>query len=117
MPERKPRKIPAVLLARYRAGELSIFRLARLLDVSSTRVYRELRRLGIDTSRGTRLPLIVARRRGFADAAALEAEACELYARGRSLRHVGRELGLSVEGVRLILLRHGVALRPPKGKP
>jgi hypothetical protein len=107
----KPLKIPAALLARYQAGELSIFRLACLLDVSSTRVYRELRRLGIDTSRGTRLPLAVARRRGFADAAAMEAEVRELYALGRSLRQVARAVGLTGGAVRQILLRRGVALR------
>jgi hypothetical protein len=95
------------------AGELSIFRLACLLDVSSSRLWRELRRLGIDTSRGTRLPLAVARRRGLADAAAMEAEVCERCARGRSLRQVAREGGLTAEGVRQILLRRGVQMRPP----
>jgi predicted HTH domain antitoxin len=107
----KPLKIPAALLARYQAGELSIFRLARPLDVSASRVWRELRRLGIDTSRGTRLPSVVARRRGFADAAAMEAAVCELYARGRSLAQVAREVGVSVEAVRQILLRRGVKVR------
>jgi hypothetical protein len=110
----KPLQIPADLLARYQAGELSIFRMARLFDVSSTRLYHKLGRLGIDTSRGARLPLVVARRRGFADAAALEAKLAELYATGLSLRQVARETGLSAPGVRRILLRRGVRLRGRK---
>jgi Rrf2 family protein len=98
-------KIPAALLAHYRDGELNINALAKILHPHQAKVTSELHR------RGTRLPLAVARRRGFADAAALAAEVCELYARGRSLRQVARAVGLTVERARQILLRHGVKVR------
>ena len=117
MLERKPWKIPAALLARYQAGEIYIRELAKLLGVTTKSVDAELGRLGVDTSRATRRALTAARRKGYKDHAELHGKARELYAAGKSLRQVARELGLSSEGVRLILLRHGVALRPPKGKP
>jgi hypothetical protein len=103
--------IPADLLARYRAGELSIFLLARLLDVSSTRAYRELRRLGIDTSRRTRLRLLAARRRGYASAGERVGRVVELYGQGLSIGRVSRQTGLSAEGVHKILRQHGLRLR------
>ena len=107
----KPLKIPDALLARYRAGELSIFRLARLLDASSTRVYRELRCLGIDTSRRTRLHLIAARRRSYASADEMVGRVVELYGQGLSVGRVARQTGLTAEGVRKILRQHGLRLR------
>jgi DNA-binding XRE family transcriptional regulator len=107
----KPLKIPARLLARYRSGDLNATQLGALLGVSATPVYKELRRLGVDTSKSTRKALSIARRKGFADAAALGARAAGLYAAGLSLRRVARETGLTFEGVRQVLLRNGVKLR------
>jgi hypothetical protein len=73
----KPLKIPARLLARYRSGDLNATELGRLLGVSATPVYKELRRLGLDTSKSTRKALSIARRKGFADAAAVGARVAE----------------------------------------
>ena len=41
------------------------------------------------------------------------AEVVRLYAEGLSIRQIGRRLGRSHEGVRVILRRVGVELRPP----
>ena len=111
----KPLTIPADLLARYRAGELSIFRLARLLDASSTRVYRELRCLGIDTSRRTRLHLIAARRRSYASADEMVGRVVELYSQGLSIGRVARQTGLTAEGVHKILRQQGLRQCPRHG--
>jgi hypothetical protein len=43
-------KIPAALLARYRAGELNLNALAKILHTHPAKVTRELRRRGIDTT-------------------------------------------------------------------
>ena len=111
----KPLTIPADLLARYRAGELSIFRLARLLDASSTRVYRELRCLGIDTSRRTRLHLNAARRRDYASADEMVGRVVELYSQGLSIGRVARQTGLTAEGVHKILRQQGLRQCPRHG--
>jgi DNA-binding XRE family transcriptional regulator len=107
----KPLKIPAALLARYQEGTLYGAELGRLLGVCASRAIEELRRLGIDTSKSHRRRLSIARRKAFADAAALGARVAELYAGGLSLRRVARETGLAVEGVSQVLLRQGVKLR------
>ena len=108
----KPVKIPGALLARYRAGELNINALAKVLHTHPAKVTRELRRRGIDTSQSARQALRVARRKGYqTPPAALYAKVVRLYAQGLSLRQVGRETGLSATGVRDILLRRGVRLR------
>jgi hypothetical protein len=107
----KPRKIPAALLARYRAGELTIGALGKILHRNYYLTIYELQRLGIDTSAGARKSLITARGKGYKNAAAMYDEVIRLYAAGLSLRQVGRETGLSATGVRDILLRRGVRLR------
>ena len=111
MLERKPRKIPAALLARYRAGELNSKALAKILHTDPAKVTRELCRLGIDTGQSGRRSLWEARRKGYRSAAAMYDKVVRLYAQGLSLRQVGRETGLSATGVRDILLRRGVRLR------
>jgi hypothetical protein len=113
MAERKPHKIHAGLVARYRAGELNSKALAKILHTDPAKVTRELRRLGIDTGQSGRRSLWEARRKGYKSAAAMCAKVVRLYADGLSLRQVGRETGLSAPGVRAILLRRGVRLRPP----
>jgi transcriptional regulator with XRE-family HTH domain len=107
----KPLKSPAALLAGYQKGTLYGAELGRLLGVYTPRALRELQRLGIDTSKGHRRRLSIARRNGFADTAALGARVAELYAAGLSLRRVARETGLTAEAVRQVLLRNGVKLR------
>ena len=111
MPERKPRKIPAALVARYRAGELTINALAKILHRHPYVILYELERLGIDTSLSARQSLREARRKGYKSAAAMCAKVVRLYAEGLSLRQVARETRLSAMGVRAILLRRGVRLR------
>jgi DNA-binding XRE family transcriptional regulator len=116
VPNGKPGRpaIPADLLGRYQAGEVGIARLARLLGTSPALVYAELRRLGVDTSRSTRLSLLTARRKGFANRGAFHGRVLELYGRGWSLRQVAKETRLTAEGVRQILIRTGVELRRPR---
>ena len=111
MPERKPRKIPAALVARYRAGELTVNALAKILHRNPYVILYELERLGIDTSRGARRSLRTARRKGHKNAATMFDKVVRLYAEGLSLRQVARETRLSAMGVRAILLRRGVRLR------
>jgi hypothetical protein len=84
----KPLKIPARLLARYRAGDLNATQLEAPLGLSATPVYKELRRLGVDTSKSTRKALSIARRKGFPDQAAMHRQVRALYAAGLSLRRV-----------------------------
>ena len=118
MPDGKPRRspIPGDLLARYRAGELGVTVLSRILHRDEHTVLRELHRLGIDTSRRTRRSVSVAHGKGFADSAALHVRVKELYAAGLSLRRVAKETGLSAEGIRQILLRQGVKPPPPPAR-
>ena len=71
-----------------------------------------MRRLGIDTSRGTRLRLVAARRRGYASTDEMFARVVELYGEGLSMRRVARETSLTAECVHKILRRHGIHLRP-----
>jgi hypothetical protein len=106
----KPRKIPADLLARYRAGELSIDALAKALYRTQYVILYELERLGIDTSKSTRQALRNARRKGYKSPAALYAKVVRLYAAGLSLRQVAQATHLSAPGVRQILGRRSVAL-------
>jgi hypothetical protein len=107
----KPLKISAALLARYRSGELGIEALGKMLHRHQYVILYELQRLGIDTSGGARRSLLLARRKGYKNAAAMYDKVVRLYAAGLSLRQVGRETRLSAPGVRQILLRRGVALR------
>ena len=111
MPERKSRKIPAALLARYGAGDLTIEALGKILHRHPYAITYELQRLGIDTSRSARQSLREARRKGYTNAATMFDKVVRLYAAGLSLRQVGRETGLSATAVRDILHRRGVRLR------
>jgi hypothetical protein len=110
----KPPKIPAALLARYRAGELHLNALAKILHTHQGKISRELQRLGVDTSQSGRLSLAFARQRGFKGAAAMHAKVCALYAKGLALRPVARQTGLSAPGVLQILRRYGVRIRRRK---
>jgi hypothetical protein len=98
-------------VARYRAGELTINALAKILHRHPYVILYELERLGIDTSRGARRSLRTARRKGHKNAATMFDKVVRLYAEGLSLRQVARETRLSAMGVRAILLRRGVRLR------
>jgi hypothetical protein len=108
----KPLKIPDALLDRYQAGDLNAAELGRLLGVSAPCALQELRRLGIDTSKGTRVALAIARRKGFASAAAMYGRVVDLYGQGSGIVRVAEATGLTAEGVRQVLLRQGVKLRP-----
>ena len=57
----------------------------------------------------------LARLRGQEHQEALSRQAAELYGQGASLRQLATQLGLSVEGVRQVLVRQGTDLRPPRG--
>jgi hypothetical protein len=115
MPERKSRKIPAALLARYGAGDLTIEALGKILHRHQYVILYELQRLGIDTRAAARRSLRTARRKGYKTPAAMYDKVVRLYAQGLSLRQVARETGLSAPGVRAILLRCGVRLRRRRG--
>jgi DNA-binding XRE family transcriptional regulator len=107
----KPRKIPAALVARYRAGELNSKALAKILHTAPAKVTRELRRRGIDTSMSGRRSLMLARRKGYKSPAALHDMVVGLYAAGHTLRQVARQTGLTPAGARQVLLRQGATLR------
>jgi DNA-binding XRE family transcriptional regulator len=102
------------LLARYESGELNHHDVARIFRISPNTALQELRRAGADTSRSTRKRLQFARRLGVPN---LPETLAHLYERGLSLPQVAQEVGMTAEGVRKILIRHGVAVRPrgPKG--
>lgn len=99
---------PQRLLERYASGELNHHDVARIVRVSGDVVLRELRRAGMDTSRSCRKRLQSARRLGLKN---LDETVSEWYQQGWSLRQITKELGLTPEGIRQILLRHGTRLR------
>jgi hypothetical protein len=101
-------------MERYAKGELDHNDLARLYRASGARVLRELRRAGADTSIGTRKRLQSARRTAVAN---LEAVIVDLYRCGRSTTAIAEQIGWTAEGVRQLLLRQGVILRPPGPEP
>jgi hypothetical protein len=101
-------------LERYAKGELDHGDLARLYRASGARVLRELRRAGADTSIGTRKRLQSARRTAVAN---LEAVVVGLYGRGLATTAIAQQIGWTAEGVRQLLLRQGVSLRPPGPEP
>jgi DNA-binding XRE family transcriptional regulator len=108
-------EIPEPVLARYTAGEIDHHEVARLCGVSARVALRELRRAGMDTSRSTRRQLQRMRQVGLED---LYQVIPHLYGLGMSLREVGRQFGLTPEGVRQILLRQGQQPRSgPGGVP
>jgi DNA-binding XRE family transcriptional regulator len=104
----------ADVLARYQLGELNHHSIARIYGISPNTALQQLRRQGADTSRSTRKRLQFARRLGVTN---LPERIAELYGRGFSLPQVGKQIGMTAEGVRKILIRHGVAVRSrgPKG--
>ena len=106
-------EFPEELLRRYTAGEIDHHEAARLSGVSPNVALRELRRAGMDTSRSTRKQLQHTRRAGFSE---LYEAIPRLYGLGLSLREVAAQFGLTQEGVRQILLRRGVVVRPPQGR-
>jgi DNA-binding XRE family transcriptional regulator len=103
-------KFPKRILTRYSAGDIDHHEVARLCGVSPRVALRELRGAGMDTSRSTRKRLSRARRYGLAE---LYTSIRMLYTLGLSLREVARQFDLTPEGVRQILLRDAVDLRPP----
>jgi DNA-binding XRE family transcriptional regulator len=102
-------KLPERILTRYAAGDINHHDVARLCRVSPRVALRELRRAGMDTSRSTRKRLSRTRQYGLAE---LYTSIRKLYSLGLSLREVGRQFDLTPEGVRQILLRESVDLRP-----
>jgi DNA-binding CsgD family transcriptional regulator len=115
MPPRGRPLIPPPVLAHYQAGEIQIADVARLLGLGTDAATRRLRRAGADTSRSARRFVRAARRKGLPPPVApsrVPAEVARLYARGHSLRQVGARFGLTPEGVRQILLKRGLELRP-----
>jgi transcriptional regulator with XRE-family HTH domain len=107
-------EFPEELLRRYKSGEIDHHGVAEACGVSPNVALRELRRAGMDTSRSTRKQLQHTRRAGFAE---LYEAIPRLYGLGLSLREVAAQFGLTQEGVRQILLRRGVEIRPPQGRP
>lgn len=97
------------LLDRYASGELNHHDVARIVGVSGDVALRELRRAGMDTSRSTRKRLQGCRRLGVEN---LDEVVSEYYRQGQSLRQIAQRFGLTQEGIRQILLRHGTPLRP-----
>ena len=102
-------KFPERILTRYTAGDIDHHEVARLCGVSPRVALRELRGAGMDTSRSTRKRLSRTRQYGLAE---LYTSIRMLYSLGLSLREVGRQFDLTAEGVRQILLRDSVDLRP-----
>ncbi len=102
------------VLERYATGELNHHDVAGLYGISPNTALQLLRRLGADTSRSTRKRLQFARRLGVAN---LPETVAKLYGQGLSLPQVAQQIGMTAEGVRKILIRHGVAVRArgPKG--
>jgi hypothetical protein len=110
-----PLNLPPDLVSRYAVGEINSTEVARRTGTSATRVLHELRRLGVDTSMSSRKLLRALRRLRSApkfDLHKIPGKVIQLYRGGLSLRQVSSRFGLSHEGVRQILLRHGVVLRP-----
>ena len=103
-------KFPERLLTRYTAGDINHHDVARLCGVSPRVALRELRAAGMDTSRSTRKRLSRSRRYGLTE---LYSSIRMLYNLGLSLREVARQFDMTPEGVRQILLRDSVDLRPP----
>ena len=97
------------LLERYAAGELNHDEVAEKEGVSGAVALRELRRAGMDTSRSARKRLQSSRRLGVVS---LDETVPPLYLQGLSLRQIAKQLGLTQEGVRQVLIRNRVSLRP-----
>ena len=93
---------PPELLDRCRAGELGPREVAKMCKVSLPVARRELQKAGVRVRRG---------KRATAATIAMHEAVIQEYRSGQSLRAVARTHGLTYEGVRQILLRHGVAPR------
>ena len=108
--------IPDALVERYRSGQVNATRLARQVGVAPATALKELRRLGIDTSKRTRRLFYFARTRKWKlkPAERLHRRMVEMYRQGAGLAVVGKKFGFTHEGVRQILLRWGVQLRPSR---
>jgi transcriptional regulator with XRE-family HTH domain len=109
MAKRGPKPIRIVLsrhaLDQYQSGAIKLVDLAAQVGVSPSTLFRELQRRGIDTSR---------RKRTWRQLKYRAEEVIALYRQGLSLRLVAARTGLSAEGVRKILLRARVKIRPPE---
>jgi hypothetical protein len=115
MRKRTRLNLTSELVGRYVVGEINVAEIADQVGASTFKVLQELRRLGVDTSPSSRKLLRSLRRSrlilAFAPAK-IPGKVVELYRSGLSLRRISTRFGLSHEGVRQILLRHGVTLRP-----
>jgi DNA-binding XRE family transcriptional regulator len=114
----------ADIRARYASGELDHYAVAGLYGISAPTALRELRRAGLDTTRTTRRLLRGARKEKPAprwrpprtpQPGSRHAAVVKGYKQGLSLNQLGRQFGLTHEGVRQILLNYGVPLRTPGG--
>ena len=95
---------PPELLDRCRAGEIGPREVAKMCKVSLPVARRELQKAGVRVRRG---------KRATAATIAMHEAVIDQYKNGQSLRQVARMHGLTYEGVRQILLRHGV---PPRDR-
>ena len=93
---------PPELLDRCRAGEIGPREVAKMCKVSLPVARRELQKAGVRVRRG---------KRATAATIAMHEAVIAQYRSGQSLRQVARTHGLTYEGVRQILLRHGVSPR------
>ncbi len=107
-------QLPEPLLARYAAGDIDHYDVARQCGVCPRVALRELRAAGMDTSRSTRKRLRRARDSGLSDP---YTSIRRLYGLGLSLREVAQQFGMTAEGVRQVLLREAVDLRPRGASP
>jgi hypothetical protein len=86
--------LPAELVARYAAGELTIRGVARVAGISETTAAKRLREAGIDTSREARAP--IKRRGGWRKRIDLTPEDLARYAKGElDHRDLARMKGVS----------------------
>lgn len=109
---------PAEVLEAYRNHHTDHYQLAAAYGLSPQTVRRELRRAGLEVggrrsrTRGPGTPPV-----GPAPARPVpgsrNARIAERYEAGQTLQEIAGEYGLTAEGVRQILLHHGVFLRSP----
>jgi DNA-binding XRE family transcriptional regulator len=84
-------------LAQRRAGKITLRELSEHYGVSTTTIWLELKRRGFP----------IGKPRGRAPDQEKHREVLRLAAKAWSLHQIGRHLGLSAEGVRKVLARHG----------
>jgi transcriptional regulator with XRE-family HTH domain len=90
-------KISKRHLAQRRAKKITLRELAETYGVSTTTIWLELKRQGFPTGKP----------RGRSADREKHEEVLRLAAKGLSLHHIGKQLGLSAEGVRRVLARYG----------